>query len=744
MQFISIKKYLTSDISTPYLVFISNFEYTMVIDELLHEDVEFVNTSDYCPDPDKVPDIDALLNYISTAQNKKFVVKGLGEYLALCGNAEASKELSRFKDKNLIGNKAILLLRGLQSHIYGFQSDPRFENRLGTKIGNGECSISFTVSPISIRSSSIFGIKAILAELEKGKHENIVCSTSINLDNSLFKINKIKSAYEGIRYILPGFEIPESSGNDNFWEKLLDELNKNNDSLEEIFKNHNLDSNIENDFHIQITGQEYRNWLFFIALKIKTNNLNNSYLRLVLENTDNFETFRENILKYIIEIPPTDRRFKSLYKDRKSLVKQFPKFDIEDFIVHNRRIMSESIFKLTDNTKKEREEIVAWVSKNGIISDIADIYPNLSAYMNSYVFKCPFLSDLLTEYFEEYKYQKLSNILKHEFLDKVNELAQSSRKFNQLPTRNEILDKLDKTETYLYWLDALGVEYLSFIEYLAKKYRLSISISVVRAELPTITSVNKDFYEKWEDGKKEKNTDLDDTKHKAKGGYSFDKVKLPIHLARELDIISEVIEKATTILTQGNYKRFLIVSDHGASRLAVLHQKEEKYDTETQGEHSGRCCKLFQPYDLPFAIEENNYLVLADYGRFKGSRAANVEVHGGASLEEVIVPIIELTLGGKKVTVKLVKDTVGVDSHVGTEIELFLSMSLQDVSVVLNGKKYNSSYKDENHYDVKLSDIRRAGVYNADVYSGDNLIGNVTFKAQGKIGNVNTDFDNLF
>ena len=147
---------------------------------------------------------------------------------------------------------------------------------------------------------------------------------------------------------------------------------------------------------------------------------------------------------------------------------------------------------------------------------------------------------------------------------------------------------------------------------------------------------------------------------------------------------------------------------------------------------------------MPFAIEENNYLVLADYGRFKGSRAADVEVHGGASLEEVVVPIIELTLSDKNITVKLVKETVGVDSRIGTEIELFLSAHLQSVSVVLNGKSYNSLNIDENHYVVKLPDIKRAGIYDAVVYSGDNMIGNVTFKTQGKIGNVNTDFDNLF
>ena len=457
MKFLAIKNYLISDISTPYLVFINDTEYSTVINELLLEGVELVNTSDFCPEADKLPDIDALLNFISTALNKKYVVKGLGEYLALCGNSKTTKELSRFKDKNLNGNKVILLLRGLKSQISGFLSDPRFENRLGTVIGNADCNISFTISSNSINSSSIYGIKAILAELENGKYENFACNTNINLDNSLLHINRIKSSYEGIRHILPDFDIPESCGNDNFWMEFLSELSNNNGSLESIFHVHKLDSDLENDFYTQITGKEYRNWLYFIVLKIKTNILNNSYLRLVLENTDSFETFHDNILKYIIEISPTDRRFISLYKDRKSLVKQFTEFDIEDFIIHNRRIIAESIYKLTDNTKKEREEIVAWISRNGIISGIADIYPDLSAYINRYVFKCPFLADLLTEYFEEYKHQKLSNILKPEFLVKIDELALSPRKFNQLPTRNEILDKLNKTDVYLYWLDALGV-----------------------------------------------------------------------------------------------------------------------------------------------------------------------------------------------------------------------------------------------------------------------------------------------
>jgi hypothetical protein len=418
-------------------------------------------------------------------------------------------------------------------------------------------------------------------------------------------------------------------------------------------------------------------------------------------------------------------------------------------VVNNRKIVSESVYKLTDNTRAEREEIIAWLSKNGLVPQLEVIYPVLAAYLKKYVFKCSKLfnylelAELLTDYFEAYKRQKLSNHLEPEFLKKVDELA-VARKFNQLPTCNEILDVIEKDSTYLYWLDALGVEYLSLLEALVQKKGLSMRVSIARAKLPTITSINSDFYDLWQE-RKEKNGELDEIKHKEAGGYNFNNNELPIHLAKELDIIVAMIEKAATKLALRHCKRFLIVSDHGASRLAVLRRKEEKYDTNTSGEHSGRCCKLFQPYDLPFAAEENDYLVLADYGRFKGSRAANVEVHGGASLEEVVVPVIELTLNDSRITVSLLEDSVTVDFRNGAEITLFLNSPVHDVSTVLNGKSYPATdAQDAHYYSVKLPDLKRAGEYPADVYAGDNLIGNILIKAQGKSGKVNNAFDNLF
>ena len=746
MQIDSVKKYLTSTVKTPYFLFISDGQYLTAIDELKVCGLDFVPISGFCSSDDKIPDIDGLLSYIETADvnanGKKFVVTGLGEFLALRGNDEATRALSRLKDLNVGSAKVVLLLRGLASLIAGIQTDPRFDGRRHSVIDKAACDLSFTLAAPSVGLSALSGFKAMLVELENGRCGSIVLNTVVNLDKAIFTIHQISNAYEGIKFSTRDFALARSCGSDAQWAELLTELNQSNGSLDVVFEKHGLGGNLESDFYARIAGDDYRNWFYFICLKSKADTMQNGYLRFVLDKTSRFEDFTGNILNAIIEIPHTDRRFAAFYQERKALVEKFPESDIADFVVNSRQVVAETIYKLTDSTRAEREEVVAWLSKNGLVPQLETIYPVLAAYLKKYVFKCQELADLLTDYFEAYKRQKLSNRLEPEFLEKVDELA-LSRKFNRLPTRDEIMDSVDKSETFLYWLDALGVEYLGLIETLVQKRGLSVRVNIARAELPTITSINKGFFDSWQ-GRKEKNAELDDTKHNDAGGYNFTNNELPIHLAKELDIITAMIDKAATELALRHCKRFLIVSDHGASRLAVLRCKEEKYDTNTSGEHSGRCCKLFQPYDLPFAAEENGYLVLADYGRFKGSRAANVEVHGGASLEEVVVPIIELSLKDGSVTVKLADETVTVDFRTGTEIKLFFNTPVQNVSIVLNGKTYPAVQTDGNHYSVKLPDTKRAGDYPADVYAGDDLIGKIMIKAQGKSGKINDAFDDLF
>ena len=456
----------------------------------------------------------------------------------------------------------------------------------------------------------------------------------------------------------------------------------------------------------------------------------------------------EPILTSIIELSHSDMRYDKLYDERKKLVRDFPESDIAMFIKANEIDPEESIYRLTDNTLIEQKAIIQWTCEYGVQSVIKKVYPALGDYLSRYTFDCPVLAEELTEYFDEYKKQKIQNTISPDFMNLVMEYA-SNHKYARLQTRNTAVNAIqDKANAYLYWIDALGVEYLSYIAALAKRKGLSIHIEIARADLPTITSKNKHFYETWTGGKKYKEERLDDIKHDDKGGYFFTECEYPIHLASELRVISDAIETAATELAMHNCKSFVVASDHGASRLAVIKKQEEKYETDTKGEHSGRCCKAFEGCTLEHYIEEDGYIVLSDYGRFKGSRAANVEVHGGATLEEVVVPIITLTLKKQTgITIKVMKpDSILVDRHSGVLLNVYISdvESTNNVSVVLNGKRYAGKASDETHYSFELSDIKRAKKYSADVYDGSDLIGKIDFTAKGKTGSVNSDFDELF
>ena len=755
----AVKQYLSSDIRSPFFLVVGDEQYGRVRDEITGLGFGVVRVSEYCGAKDKPPNLDSLRNRLKTADinadDKMIVVVGLGEYLALQGKTETERELSSIKELPLGTAKVVLLLRGVGEQVKSLNIKPGLEKLTTFIADNNACDVSIALAAPSIGLSGLTGLQALLAELEKGKYGKFAVNTVMDLEKSIFTVQRFKDAYDGVRLAVRGFRLPRDCGTDEQWKRLLNELSHHDGSLDAVFDRHGFHGGIESDFHARITGMEYRNWLYFIALKTKADILPNGYLRFVLERTSAFDDFKKNVLTAIIDVRHTDKRFAGFYAERKTLVEKFLKPEIADFVAKNRKVTAESIYKLTDGKEVERQEIVAWVSQNGWIPQIADIYPALAAYLKKYQFNCeglPELSQLLTDYFEAYKRQKVSNTLEEDFLAQVDILAKS-HKYKQLPTRSsimgKIMDRADKEDAFLLLIDALGVEYLAYISELAYNRGLSISVQITQAELPSITTVNSNFFNEWI-GKKDKFDDLDGVKHKPDTGYNFDNIKLPIHLAKELDIIKDVIDRAAIELALRHFVKILIVSDHGASRLAVLRRKEEKYETDEdskiKGEHSGRCCKKFEPYDLPFAISENGYLVLADYGRFKGSRASNVEVHGGASLEEVVVPIIELRLKNADIKVELVEKSVFVDRNNGIVVTLFSETPLKQVSLILKGKRYSATDTDTNHFKVVIPDIKRVekNPISAEVYAGNDLICAVQIETKSRIGGTDDGFDKLF
>ena len=219
--------------------------------------------------------------------------------------------------------------------------------------------------------------------------------------------------------------------------------------------------------------------------------------------------------------------------------------------------------------------------------------------------------------------------------------------------------------------------------------------------------------------------DLDSLKHEGTSKYNYEITKLPIHIIEEFSIIDKVLKSIEEDLHVNGYNKVFIIADHGASRLAVINEMENKWELTQKGLHSGRCCPVTDVSEkIEFATEENGYWCIANYDRFKGGRKANVEVHGGASLEEVVIPIIAIAKGNDKPKCFIDEEYKVVTASFKTNpiIRLFVGKDSDLITVALKEKVFKAARTDQKYYyDIEMPGVKK-GKYTIDVYEDNSLI----------------------
>jgi hypothetical protein len=698
---LNILKYLKSSTSTPYIVVVDDaVEYNELVDEL--DTLAKIYVSDYCASDDSFPDYDALFNAI-TCTTKNTLLLGFGESVYLSGNMNFT---SLMKDLSII-SKVVILCRGIREAIKMLCSeDIKFNTTRRVCFLKSGLTYDVINFPVTLDVIAVVGVKALFKQLENGAAGTLFVKTTLPLKF----IKNVDTAYRAIMVVRPSFPISESCLSDTLWKEYL------------------ADNSLE--------GYGLFHWRTY--LKMKFEEPKDPYLKYVVAKSDSYDRYKKVIYTALLDFSPSDKIFSRIYEARKSLLNGVKDSEVAEYVAETKVKDNERIYYLTNNTQIERKAIIESLDGAATIpSSLEIIYPALAEYMHDYVFN-GINADLLTSYFSEYKQQKLTNRLSAEFHQRVLDLAvDGSRPYNSLKTKGEVLDSINKHDTFLYWIDALGSEYIGYIQSRAKTLGLKISVNVVRANLPTITSQNNDFFETW-CGKKAQTKKLDEVKHHGEHDYNYEITKLPIYLALELDIIDEFLVWAVSQLTSKNTSKVLLVSDHGASRLAVINENECKWEMVSKGKHSGRCCPCNEAdVKSEYATQENGFWVLANYDRFKGGRKASVEVHGGATLEEVVIPIIEIELFDKKISISNKTPITTTSFKKNAEIILFSINALNNVSVRVNGKQYIAESIGNNQYNIIFSDIKKAGTYSAEVFEGDNLIGLVEFEVERESGKAN-------
>lgn len=695
---------------------------------------------DYCGKG--LPQIDALFRDVK--KKGCFVVIGLSSYVMLLGKKRAEELMARLQELSVAGHVIVLFSHMKEIRLSRMQQDQHLSYRVLLLEGDPTPLPSiYLASPKenSFGQLVLPNIQALLEKLEQydpvGGETSFAVRTSLHKEvfsESMYSIRSSKGIYKELLRAFPVLkgDLEESWGTKEDWERFAQEWKECLSWGALAEKHFGIDAHfsaiLEREYE---QADTYETWLYWLLLKVQGAS-EDAYLSYALGKSRHWQDLWEHIFLSLSSLSFQMREFEKYCEGRKRLLEgqAIPATwvsEYQDAIAQKGR---DAIWYLFAGTAWEEKMLFQCLAdydytKEEVMGVLKTHFPDLFAYMKSFTFtmhqKVPErLVPLLTKYFDDYKWQKLMNHLTPDFKAQVNTLAEH-RVYNQFPIRSLALSQMKKENTMMYFVDALGVEYLSYISEKCKTYGLLLSIKVVHGELPSITSQNTEFMNPGVINIK----DLDELKHESQT-YNYEKQKIPLHLVAELKAIDSVLQTICDGLLMKEMKSAIIISDHGATRLAVLNDEEygaEFIVGESKGQHSGRCCQVEEDPGIPFAAYENGYAVLANYMRFKGSRKADVEVHGGATLEETLVPLLQISLKPKDPMVEFQPALVQLRKKEVGELLLVTNFDMANPYIIVNGKIYRGKLDTHRRRAIiPLPDMKRTHDYMADIYDGDTLL----------------------
>lgn len=620
-------------------------------------------------------------SYIKSLPANDFVIAPFSEITRFYDNMRYAEFDSLLKTIRLIqspeeaqsGHQRIYVpIIGMQSKVSKFKDDPNihiWEYHSGTEYDNYH---------LILTNGTTYGVKGLEERYtlcEDLRHwialwknvgakikPQIICTSKCifaNSDNAqpdnAFKYTVCNNAFEFLTEGL-GINFGKLSLREEdmpYWEELASCIDVTDFDFD-VFVNqrfNTLNLNDENAF-VQ-TWFEYKDtfsrWLLKTYFVWKSGE--RSYLIRVLENVTSLSTsdLFSQIATHIFDEPLDEasigqrlsllKEAKRQHVQIKSLAEQKVKAKLSAMAADPERGPLFAMKYMSPLTLSEQCLMVEWVGQGKVEkNDIKNLFPELYAYLLPSSIKTGKGNGWTNEYFQEYCLSKVGNQETGSLAKKLKELNGSQVCFETwrdgFKTVKTLMHNRQDIDIY-YWIDGLGVDWIPFMTQVIDKHKADgvflNEIYVAASELPTVTSVNKTKLDELANGKLEKIGDVDKFAHTQK--------TYPAYLVEEFRIVEDAISK---VLSLYNGKKIAFVSDHGISYMAQFGAGLNLAGVET--DHAGRCGHWLKGS----AQTDNNYIVLDDGQTLcslnNNSLSAKTPMgqgaHGGATPEEVLVPII--------------------------------------------------------------------------------------------------------
>lgn len=645
------------------LVFLQKFEtFRLLIERLTYIGVEIYHLEKDLPHPDGWITKDTLIS----------IVKNLSNYTAIVPFSEIVRFYSKEDFKNFFNQLLLIenveLTRRIYLPLIGVEE--RFEKDFFQDFTRKNESAPYwkisRETPNSIKvyltsetlSKKIDNYETItnteewLKFWKKKSPCDVFChSKPLNLfhqntlPDTIFSIEQIdnpKNLIERIYNI--EFPIPYDDSEKIHWDKLLNYVNKDFTTFKAFVKDYFKVTTLTIYLlleHWLKTNDLFEKWLLKHFV-LSQSCLETKYLYRVFESLLDYSD--HTLLKSLYQRIFTLEINEEFINDRFELIKQFS----ESKPIN---LCDEALNELNSNIKSVTDYSQALLLTTGIfhfeklyifelfikdrITDIGLLSQRFSEilYYNS---ECTFDSlnsenEWIIEYFKEYKKSKLNDSA----TDRLNEIlleknADEQSFYNWYHSFDSIhsiyySNKVDK----VIWIDAFGVEWVSFIERYVNEIKQDIKVIkklIGVANLPTSTDQNKFLDTKYVQ-------DFDNFIHS--NLYSY-----PDIIIKEYAEIKRIID---TFLILDREQTIAIVSDHGLTALSRL-TASKKYGKDDS--HEGRFIEVENNEHIPDTdyiihkseIDQKNYLIALKHNSL-GKKPIR-EVHGGVTPEEVLVPFI--------------------------------------------------------------------------------------------------------
>lgn len=708
--------------------------------------------SEFCEGNDTTPNINRVSTVLKKSAKSQLVTP-LSEYLRIRPEI-AEQTILKFIKADYTNNdsgrlRIYFLMYRMKNLLMALpKDDPRQKDCVIFLETDEESDYRLTIIQkeldVKLSGNEITGFKNYLKYWESNPDKPLILHTenAVHFEKNHFfdDVHVIVSSYDLIKYQYGLVsEVTEELGTTDNWNDLLRIIIEEGSFDEACCAVMTINKYSLSLYKNWTRYSDFQKWLLWLWTRLQPRK---SYITKCAQSGNLCDQFVDFIYCGIISEINNDF-FEDVYEERRDILALMKSVPTERFWEEISKLsVCDSLSCLTCLTDIERKTIFEIISgieyhnRSGVLKKLKIVYPQLYHYLcNDEQPNRANLTQVHRDYFDEYKWLKATNNITCEFVKKVKTIAnEKGSSVFKLNSRDYCVANKYDENTAILFVDGMGAEYIDYLVYLFsdldnKKY--SCIFEVGYCMLPSDTKFNNGFME----GRNmiDPLRRLDELKHS--------NIHFPDSLINQLDILDN-IKDCISGLFAGKVHKIIIASDHGTSRLAVRVRNTE-FDTavqkpqDTEIYNYGRFCNATKyESDYPTAISYNDYLIFADYTRFIQQGAPIDEMHGGASLEEWLVPIITIEKYADKCSDKVVVNPViqKYKPELGTKqikVRFTVSGKKRDnvyvnikgtrISCEFENEEYNFFYipaKEESSVTVTVIDGGVLGKFNIEIEQG--------------------------